>query len=124
MTFRYNAEKIFRLEIVLTCLPITNDEEAMNHTTCDSCGRDLLTDSEVRYEVRIEVKAAYDPLEVSAEDLAKDYRTEIAKVLRQLEGISTTEAQNQVYRVFNFDLCPDCQRRYIRSLLSVRFLPS
>ena len=96
----------------------------MNHSTCDSCGRDLLTDSEVRYEVRIEVKAAYDPLEVSAEDLEKDYRTEIAKVLRQLEGLSTTEAQNQVYRVFNFDLCLACQRRYIRSLFSGRFLPS
>jgi hypothetical protein len=99
-------------------------EEDMNHSTCDSCGRELLTDSEVRYEVSIEVKAAYDPLEVSAEDLEKDYRTEIAKVLRQLEGLSTTEAQNQLYRVFDFDLCLDCQRRYIRNLLSGRFLPS
>jgi hypothetical protein len=33
----------------------------MNHSTCDGCGGELLTDSEVRYEVRIEVKAAYDP---------------------------------------------------------------
>ncbi len=96
----------------------------MNDSRCDSCGRELLTDSEVRYEVRIEVKAAYDPLEVSAEDLEQDYRTEIAKVLRQLEGLSTTEAQNHVYRVFDFDLCPACQRRYIRSLLSGLFLPS
>jgi hypothetical protein len=101
-----------------------NQKEAMNHSTCDSCGRELSTDSEVRYGVSIEVKAAYDPLEVSAEDLEKDYRTEIAKVLRQLEGLSTTEAQNQVYRVFNFDLCLACQRRYIRSLFSGRFLPS
>lgn len=96
----------------------------MNHTTCDSCGRELLTDNDVRYEVSIEVKAAYDPLKLSAEDLEKDYRTEIAKLLRQLEGLSTTEAQNQVYRVFDFDLCLACQRRYIRSLLSGRFLPS
>ena len=96
----------------------------MNRATCDSCGRELGRDSEVRYEVRIEVKAAYDPLEISAEDLEKDYRTEIAKLLRQLEGLSTTEAQNQVYRVFNFDLCLACQRRYICSLLSGRFLPS
>jgi hypothetical protein len=101
-----------------------NQEKAMNHLTCDSCGRELLTASEARYEVSIEVKAAYDPLEVSAEDLEKDYRTEIAKVLRKLEGLSTAEAQNQVYRVFDFDLCLACQRRYIRSLLSGRFLPS
>jgi hypothetical protein len=75
-------------------------EEAMNHSTCDSCGRELLTQREVRYEVSIEVMAAYDPLEVSAEDLEKDYRAEIAKVLRQVDGLSTTEAQNQVYRLF------------------------
>jgi hypothetical protein len=96
----------------------------MNHSTCDGCGRELLTDSEVRYEVSIQVKAAYDPLEVSTEDLETDYRTEIAKVLRQLEGLSAAEAQNQVYRALDFDLCPACQRRYIRSLLSGSFLPS
>jgi len=94
----------------------------MNHSTCDGCGGELLTASEVRYEVSIEVKAAYDPLEVSAGDV--DYRSEIAKVLRQLEGLSVAEAQNQVYRAFDFDLCPACQRRYVGSLLSGSFLPS
>ena len=96
----------------------------MNHSRCDACGRELLADSKVRYEVSIQVKAAYDLLEISAEDLAMDYRTEMAKVLRQLEGLSAAEAQNQVYRAFDFDLCPACQRRYICSLLSGSFLPS
>jgi hypothetical protein len=95
----------------------------MNRSTCDGCAGELLTASEVRYEVRIEVKAAYDPLEISPEDLERDYRAEIAKVLKQLEGFSLTEAQNQVYRAFDFDLCPACQRRYIDSLLSGVFLP-
>jgi len=94
----------------------------MNHSTCDGCGTQLLADSEVRYEVRIEVKAAYDPLEISAEE--RDYRTEIAQVLRQLEGLSVAEAQNQVYRAFDFDLCPACQRRYMGSLLSGFVFPS
>jgi hypothetical protein len=96
----------------------------MNHLTCDGCGAKLLAASEVRYEVRIEVKAAYDPLEISTEEQAKDYRAEIAQVLRQLEGLSATEAQNQVYRAFDFDLCPACQRRYLSSLLSGVFLTS
>ena len=43
----------------------------MNHQTCDLCGQELLARSEVRYEVRIEVKAAYDPLEITEEDLVK-----------------------------------------------------
>jgi hypothetical protein len=81
------------------------------------CGQELLKDSEVRYEVRIEVKAAYDPLNITDTDLAKDFRQEIAKVLQQLEGLSLAEAQDQVYRLFEFDLCPACQRAYIRNPL-------
>ena len=50
-------------------------------------------------------------------DLAKDFQKEIAKVLQQLEGLSAAEAQNQVYRLFEFDLCPACQRDYIRKPL-------
>jgi hypothetical protein len=89
----------------------------MNHQTCDLCGQELLTKSKVRYEVRIEVKAAYDPLEITEEDLAHDLRAEIAKVLQQLRGISEEEAQNEVYRQFQFDLCAACQRRYVREPL-------
>ena len=95
----------------------------MNQSTCDACGRELLVDSEVRYEVKIEVKAAYDPLEISAEDLAKDHKAELAKLIRQLEELSAEEAMNQVYRAFNFDLCPVCQQRYIRNLAAGNLLP-
>ncbi len=89
----------------------------MNHETCDRCGQVLLARSEVRYEVKIEVKAAYDPLEVTEEDLAQDVRAQIARVLRQLEGISEEEAQNEVYRQFQFDLCASCQKKYIKKPL-------
>jgi hypothetical protein len=95
----------------------------MNHSTCDSCGRKVLAGSEVRYEVRIEVKAAYDSLEITDEDLKKDFKVEIVKVLAQLEGIPTEEAQDQVYRAFYFDLCLPCQRRYIGNLVSGNLLP-
>jgi DNA repair exonuclease SbcCD ATPase subunit len=89
----------------------------MNHQTCDLCGQELRAKSEVRYEVRIEVKAAYDPLEITEQDLAQDLRAEIAKVLRQLEGLSEEDARNEVYRQFDFDLCVACQRRYVRGPL-------
>jgi hypothetical protein len=98
-------------------VPTRTLENYMDHSTCDSCGRQLLVESEVRYEVAIEVKAAYDPLEISADDLSRYYRAEIARVLRQLEGLSSEEAENGVYRVFAFDLCPACQRRYIKEPL-------
>jgi len=95
----------------------------MNHSTCDSCGREGLATSAVRYEVKIEVKAAYDPLEITDEDLEKDYSAEIAKVLAQLKRISTEDAQNEVYRAFKFDLCSACQRRYIGKLSAGNFTP-
>jgi hypothetical protein len=89
----------------------------MNHLTCDLCGKEFEAAEEVRYEVRIEVRAAYDPLRLGAEDMNKNYRAEIAKVLRQLEGLSTPEAQDQVFRAFDFDLCAACQRRYVENPL-------
>jgi hypothetical protein len=90
----------------------------MNHQTCDRCGRELPKDSALRYEVIIEVKAAYDPMNLTNEDLGRDFQAEIAKVLQQLEGLSMAEAQNQVYRRFDFDLCPGCQREYLRQPLN------
>jgi hypothetical protein len=99
-------------------------EVAVHHLTCDVCGRPLFRDAEVRYEVRIEVKAAYDPLHVASADLERDYRKEIQDVLRRLEGLSSREARDQVYRTFDFDLCLACQRRYVQEPLPRPPLPS
>jgi hypothetical protein len=85
--------------------------------TCDRCGEPLLVRSDVRYEVRIEVKAAYDPLEITDDDLDQDHAARIKELLRQMEGLSEQEAQDQVYRAFKFDLCPACQKRYLKDPL-------
>jgi hypothetical protein len=89
----------------------------MNHNICDLCGQELLQTNTVRYEVKIEVRAAYDPLNVTDEDLEQDFRAEFGNVLRQLDGLSTEDAQSQVYRLFEFDLCPVCQRGYVANPL-------
>ena len=85
----------------------------MNHAACDFCGQALLANSEVRFELKIEIKAAYDPLDFAEEDLTKDVSAQIAQILRQLEGLSQEEAQNQVYRAFQYDVCSTCQRRLV-----------
>jgi len=56
-------------------------------------------------------------LEITDQDLAKDIRAEIARLFRQLDGISEEEVQNEVYRQFEFDLCATCQRKYVRQPL-------
>lgn len=90
----------------------------MNHLTCDLCKREMQIDGQVRYEVRIEVKAAYDPLDLDAA-APPDYRAEIARLLQQLERLSDQEIEDRVYRTFAFDLCSTCQPRYIDNPLGV-----
>jgi hypothetical protein len=86
----------------------------MDRLTCDGCDAPLLVESDVRYEVKIEVKAAYDPLEITEDDLAKDHLAEMAKIIARLRDVTEAEAMDEVYRTFRFDLCMPCQKRYLK----------
>ena len=89
----------------------------MMRLTCDLCGKTLLIDEDVRYIVNIEVFAAYDPMELTEEDLRKDYRKELQDLVRRLEEMDPEKAQDSVYRKFEFQLCPKCQRKYLEDPL-------
>jgi hypothetical protein len=91
----------------------------MDRLTCDRCGAGLLLDAPVRYEVRIEVKSAYDPLELSEEDLEKA-AGELKRTVEFLQNYSGDQAQDEVYREFRFDLCATCQKAYLKSPLGPR----
>jgi hypothetical protein len=84
----------------------------MDHLSCDRCGRGLLLDAPVRYEVRIEVKSAYDPLELTDEDLAKA-KDELKSLVEKLKDYPKEKAEDEVYREFRFDLCATCQRGFL-----------
>lgn len=88
----------------------------MDHLTCDRCGRGLLLDAPVRYEVKIAVTSAYDPLELTREDLAKAER-ELKALIESLRDYSAEEAQNEVHREFRFDLCATCQKAFLANPL-------
>lgn len=85
----------------------------MDGITCDVCGKELLVDEDTRYVVKIQVYAAYDPMELTADEVARDRSQELAELLRQLEEMDAEELQDQVARCFQFDLCPACQKRYL-----------
>ena len=89
----------------------------MDHLTCDACGEPLLLDADVRYIVKIEGYAAYDPLEITRNDLARDLEGEMREALRSLEGKSAEEAQDEVHRTFELDLCARCWRSYVKDPL-------
>ena len=84
----------------------------MNRLTCDRCDNGLLLDAPVRYEVKIEVKSAYDPMELTEEDLAKA-QSEMHSLIERLKDYSSEKAQDEVYREFRFDLCATCQKAFL-----------
>ena len=81
---------------------------------CDRCDKTLLLDEDVRYEVRIVVQAAYDPMEITRADLESSSEGDWRRLIEKLETLSAEEAQNQIYRELQFDLCPGCQKDYLR----------
>jgi hypothetical protein len=81
---------------------------------CDRCGKSLLVDERVRYVVETRVFAAYDPLELSAGELAEDHRAEIRRLLGEIERRDPASLEDEVARVFKFDLCPLCQKDFLR----------
>ena len=87
---------------------------------CDRCGKTLLLDEDVRYMVKIEVFAAYDCMEITDDDLARDHDAEMRRVLERLEHMDPEEAQDSVHRAMEFELCLSCQREYLRDPLGKR----
>jgi len=81
------------------------------------CGKGLLVDEDVRYIVKIEVYAAYDPLELTEEDLEGDHLAEMSAIFEQTEGKDAEELEEEVYKSFRFDLCMECQKKYLQDPL-------
>ena len=90
----------------------------MLHFSCDLCGKELLVEEDLRYVAKIEVYAAYDPLEITEEDLEEDHMEEIGELIKQLENMDEQELEDQVYKSFRFDLCPDCHKKFLKDPLS------
>jgi len=85
---------------------------------CDRCGRPIESE-DTRYIARIQVAAAADPIEISAEDLLQDHTGEIDRLLKQCAGMTEEELMQDVFVEFQFDLCRRCQKAYVANPLGV-----
>lgn len=63
---------------------------------------------------KIQVYAAYDPLNITFQDLQRDYTKEMREILEKCKDLSEEDLMRDVYVQFQFDLCRACQRAYIR----------
>lgn len=87
---------------------------------CDGCGKEL-PKSSLRYTVTIDVRAAYEEMQVGLLELVQSHRAEILRLIEQLKHRDPKEIERTVYTHLDLDLCPNCQRAFIRAPL--RFHP-
>lgn len=85
--------------------------------TCDVCRRELDPKHDLRYVVKMEVYAAFDPTTADEEDDDRDHLQEIQDVLERLEDAENDQIGDDVYQQLRFDLCPECRRRFINNPL-------
>src|SRR3972149_1714149 len=95
----------------------------MVHYTCDMCGKALLVDEDTRYVVKIEVFAAYDPMELTGEDVEADHLEEISQLVSEMEQMDPKELEEDVYKSFRFDLCPTCRDKYVEDPFGTKMRP-
>jgi hypothetical protein len=93
------------------------EKKPMINFNCDMCGKPLLVQEDVRYVVKIEVFAAYDTMEITEEDIREDHSEEMCRLCEQMEHTNPEDAENAVYKTLQLDLCPDCQKIYLKNPL-------
>ncbi|MEE8143735.1 MAG: hypothetical protein V3T77_11585 [Planctomycetota bacterium] len=92
----------------------------MDGIVCDRCGEGLLVEENVRYIMKLNIHAAYDPLEITAEDLQRDLQKEMEETLGKMQGLSEEELRRQVHFQASYDLCVSCQRSILADPLQLR----
>ncbi len=84
--------------------------------TCDLCKRELDAQEDLRYVVKMEVYAAFDPVTDQGDD-DRDHLQEIQDILERLEDAESDQIGDEVYQQLRFDLCSDCRRKFTRNPL-------
>ena len=82
------------------------------------CVKKKLEKGKLRYIVKINTFAAYDTLEITLDDLLKDYNIEIKKLLTSLKNKSKKTLEKEIFKNFKFNLCRKCRNEYIKNPLT------
>jgi hypothetical protein len=85
--------------------------------SCDLCRRELDPQDDLRYVVKMEVFAAFDPASVDGEEDDRDHLEEINDILERLDDSADEQVGDDVYQQLRFDLCPECRKRFVKNPL-------
>ncbi len=84
---------------------------------CDLCHRDLDPEEDLRYVVKMEVYAAFDPMSNEEESDDRNHLQEIQDILEQLDDVDSDQIGADVYRQLRYDLCPGCHKKFVNNPL-------
>ena len=84
---------------------------------CDLCGRQLDPHDDLRYVVRLEVYAAFDPLPSAEQEDDRDHLQEVQDILEHMEDSESDQIGEEVYQQLRFDLCPECRKKFVKNPL-------
>ncbi len=90
----------------------------MIHFTCDMCRRNIDSD-ELRYVVKMEVYAAYDPATQEEDESDRDHLEELQEILERMEDVENDEIGEEVYQIRRYDLCSECRKKFCENPLSM-----
>ncbi len=82
---------------------------------CHKCGAELEQGRAQFYVVRIEAFADPSPPNLTEEDLQRDSRREIRRLIRAMGNLSEQEALDQVHRRITLYLCNGCYQQWIEN---------
>jgi hypothetical protein len=89
----------------------------MIHYSCDLCKRPLDPENELRYVVKLEVYAAFDPLAVDDSEDDRDNLQDLHEVLERMDDLDDDQIGDDVYQQLRFDLCPECRKKFVKNPL-------
>jgi hypothetical protein len=87
----------------------------MIHYSCDSCKRPLDPEDDLRYVVKLEVYAAFDPVQHEDDDC--DQLQDLSDILERVGDATSPEIGDDVYQQMRFDLCPECRKKFLKNPL-------
>ena len=89
----------------------------MIHYSCDCCKK-TLDPEDLRYVVKMEVYAAFDPSALDETDDDRDHLQEIQELLQRSDNAEEEQIGNDVYEQLRFDLCTECRKRFLKNPLA------
>lgn len=87
----------------------------MIHYSCDLCKREIDTENDQRFVIRVDISQDIDPAALEAADDDRDYLDEMQDALQRLGD--DEYAADLVDKQLCFDLCSECARKFAKNPL-------